>query len=208
MTVNDMFFIGSSATNILFPTSPSRFCYVRRALTLTSIQHLPTLHRGMVYDDAEKLYAQVKKDGKELIDEAFEAIFGWPSSDARTQPVSANFIGFNTTPFPRRDVVKVPFAGPHAAKLKSKLVQTTKDGKEGYALMDCSAGSPLSSSSGMFADCHPVSGKPTSDACGTAAEVCTLVYTNGSDHFVLKNDLVQLTISQGRITSLFDVQLG
>lgn len=161
----------------------------------------------MVYEDAEKLYAQVKKEGNELIEEAFEVIFGWANSDARTQPVSGNFIGFNTTPFPRRDVVKVPFSGPQAAKLRSKLVQTTKDGKEGYALMDCSAGGPLSSSSGMFADCHPVSGKPTPSRV-IVAEPSASVYTNGSDHFVLKNDLVQLTISKGRITSLLDVQLG
>ena len=112
----------------------------------------------MVYEDAEKLYAQIHKDGNELIQEAFEAILGFPSSDARTQPTSGNFIGFNTTPFPRRDVVKVPFAGPHAAKLRSKLVQTTKDGKQGYALMDCATGGRLASSCGMFADCHPVSG--------------------------------------------------
>jgi alpha-mannosidase len=112
----------------------------------------------MVYEDAEKLYAQIRKDGNELIEEAFKAIFGFLTTDARTQPISGNFIGFNTTPFPRRDVVKVSFAGPHATKLKSKLVQTTKDGKEGYALMDCSTGGPLCSSSGMFADCHPVSG--------------------------------------------------
>lgn len=163
----------------------------------------------MVYEDAEKLYAQVKKDGNELIDEAFKAILGFSSSDARTTPVSGNFIGFNTTPFPRRDVVKVPFAGPHAAKLRSKLVQTTKDGKHGYALMDCSAGSRLSSSSGMFADCHPVSGMyGSSVARGVLAETRTLVYTNGSDHFVLKNDLVHMTISHGRITSLLDVPLG
>jgi len=157
-------------TEILFATSSSRFCHVRRALSVASNWRLSTLHSGMVYEDAEKLYAQVKKDGNELIEEAFKTIFGWPSSDARTQPVSGNFIGFNTTPFPRRDVVKVPFAGPHAAKLRSKLVQTTKDGREGYALMDCSTGGPLSSSSGMFADCHPVSGKLVSAACGVVAK--------------------------------------
>jgi len=162
----------------------------------------------MVYKDAEKIYAQVKKDGSKLIEEAFEAIFGCATSDARTQHVSGNFVGFNTTPFPRRDVIKVPFAGPHAAKLRSTLVQTTKDGKEGYALMDSPMGGPLCSSSGMFADCHPVSGKPVSVTRGMTAEVRALVYTNGLDHFVLKNDLVQLTISQGRITSLLDVQFG
>ena len=162
----------------------------------------------MVYEDAEKIYAQVKKDGSELIEEAFKVIFGCQSSDARTQHVSETFIGFNTTPFPRRDVVKVPFAGPHTAKLRSRLVQTTRDGKEGYALMNCPFGGPLSSSSGMFADCHPVSGKPVSVPYGTTAEFHASVYTNGLDHFVLKNDLVQLTISQGRITSLLDVRLG
>lgn len=112
----------------------------------------------MVYEDAEKLYAQVKKDGNAIIEEAFDALLGFKSSDARTEPISGNFIGFNTTPFPRRDVVKIPFTGPHATELRSKLVQTTKDGKEGYALMDCSAGSPLSASSGMLVDCNPVSG--------------------------------------------------
>src|ERR1700733_14883505 len=113
---------------------------------------------GMVYQDAEKLYAQIEQDGNELIQEAFDAILGFPSSDARTQPTSGNFTGFHTIPFPRRDVVKIPFAGPHAAKLRSKLVQTTKDGKEGYALMDCATGGRLSSSRGMFGDCYPVSG--------------------------------------------------
>lgn len=34
------------------------------------------------------------------------------------------------------------------------------------------------------------------------------VYTNGSDHFVLRNAGVQLTISKGRISSLVDVKLG
>lgn len=33
------------------------------------------------------------------------------------------------------------------------------------------------------------------------------VYTNGSSHFVLRNGSVQLTISNGRITSLVDVKL-
>jgi alpha-mannosidase len=192
----------------MFATSSSRLCYVRRTLSMASFWRLPTVRSGMVYEDAEKLYAQVKKDGSELIEEAFKAIFGWSGSDARTQPVSGNFTGFNTTPFPRRDVVKVPFAGPHVAKLRTKLVQTTKDGKAGYALMDCSGSGHLSSSRGMFADCHPVSGKLVSAAGGMIAEICLLVFTNGSDHFVLKNDLVQLTISQGRITSLLDVQFG
>ena len=33
------------------------------------------------------------------------------------------------------------------------------------------------------------------------------VYSNGCDHFVLRNASVQLTVSKGRITSLVDVKL-
>lgn len=32
------------------------------------------------------------------------------------------------------------------------------------------------------------------------------MYTNGSDHFVLRNAGVQMTISKGRISSLIDVK--
>lgn len=32
-------------------------------------------------------------------------------------------------------------------------------------------------------------------------------YTNGSDHIILRSRSLQLTISQGRITSLYDVKL-
>lgn len=35
-----------------------------------------------------------------------------------------------------------------------------------------------------------------------------IVFTNGTDHFVLRNANVQLTISEGRVTSLIDVRLG
>jgi hypothetical protein len=34
------------------------------------------------------------------------------------------------------------------------------------------------------------------------------VYTNGGNHFMLRNASAQLTISRGRIKSLLDVQLG
>jgi hypothetical protein len=35
-----------------------------------------------------------------------------------------------------------------------------------------------------------------------------IVFTNGPDHFVMRNSSVQLTISNGRITSLLDTQFG
>ncbi|KDQ27960.1 glycoside hydrolase family 38 protein [Pleurotus ostreatus PC15] len=108
---------------------------------------------GMVYDDAEKLYAEVRKDGDAMLDEAFSVLF--PDSRPMTTATVSNIqqlIAYNTTFFPRQQVVKVPFN-------RSKGVRA-----------------------------H--------------------VYTNGSDHFVLRNAFIQLTISKGRITSLLDLKLG
>ena len=39
------------------------------------------------------------------------------------------------------------------------------------------------------------------------SNVAVTVMTNGRGHFVLRNSSVQLTISDGRITSLYDVDL-
>ena len=112
----------------------------------------------MVYDDAEKLYSEVSKDGQALLEEAFNALL------PQTAPLSAasqfkslgEIIGYNTTLFPRQDVVEVPLAG--ASHLKSKIVQASQDGKIGYALLDCSDGGHVSRSSGLFANCTPPSG--------------------------------------------------
>ncbi|KAF7980211.1 hypothetical protein HWV62_39313 [Athelia sp. TMB] len=158
------------------------------------MQVLPGSAIGMVYDDAEVLYAEVRKDVNTLLEEAFGALL------SKSVPVSQEFpsksldssgdlVAFNTTFFPRRDVVKIPLRGA-SSFLKHKVVQTSLDGSVGYALMDCSEGGNLAVPKGLFADSMPVS-----------------VQSNGLDDFVLRNSSVQLTISKGRITSLLDVQL-
>ncbi|OJT14565.1 Alpha-mannosidase [Trametes pubescens] len=153
---------------------------------------LPGSAIGMVYDDAEKLYAEVRKEGDALIEEAFKAIFS--PSVSLADPVmkskkTGTLVGFNTTFFPRRDIVEVPLTGA-ATRLRSQVVQTSKDGTVGLALMDGPTAGGLSYGTGMYADCKPVS-----------------VTRLGEDHFVLKNASVQLTVSEGRITSLVDVAL-
>ena len=96
----------------------------------------------MVYEDAEQLYAEVQKDGHRLLEEAFGVLFprsAHLSQDLRLQQSSrsGNLIAFNTTFFPRMDVVKVPVLGA-ASLVKSKAIQLSKEGNVGYALMDCS----------------------------------------------------------------------
>ncbi|KAI0776540.1 glycosyl hydrolases family 38 N-terminal domain-containing protein [Trametes elegans] len=155
-------------------------------------QFLPGSAIGMVYEDAEKLYAEVRKEGEALIEEAFKAIF--PPSTSLTDPAiktkkTGTLVGYNTTFLPRRDIVEVPLVGG-ASRLRSQVVQASKDGAVGLALMDSPAGGGVSFGTGMYADCKPVS-----------------VARLGNDHFVLKNSSVQLTLFEGRITSLLDVAL-
>jgi len=160
---------------------------------------LPGSSIGMVYDDAEKLYTEIGTCGDALLEEAFDVLFPKSIPFSSEIPLkdtnpSGNVIAFNTTFFSRRDVVKVPLSGA-TSHLKRHIVHTSNDGKIGYALMDCPAGgSPgtlCAVSEGLPAGCQP-------------AYVCT----NGSDHFVLRNSSIQLTISNGRISSLVDVQLS
>ncbi|KAJ3983926.1 glycosyl hydrolases family 38 N-terminal domain-containing protein [Lentinula detonsa] len=151
---------------------------------------LPGSAIGMVYDDAEQLYADVGKDGRALMEEAFQVLF--PNSVPLTTETklqlntSLNQIfGYNTTFLDRREIVKIPLAGASAG-LKAAVAQVDQSSKVGYAIMDNGV---LDALVGDNLDMH------------------ASAYTNGSDHFVLRNSSVQLTISNGRITSLVDVRL-
>ncbi|KAI1787087.1 glycoside hydrolase family 38 protein [Ganoderma leucocontextum] len=175
-------------TDYVYPNERINDCWEKVLLN----QLLPGSAIGMVYDDAEKLYAEVRKEGETLIEEAFKAIF--PTSFALNDPSfkkkAGTLVGYNTTFFPRRDIVEVPLTGGGASKLRSQVVQASKDGTVGLALMDCGAGGGVAFGTGMYADCKPVS-----------------VTRVAMDHFVLRNSSVQLTIADGRITSLYDVAL-
>ncbi|KIJ61767.1 glycoside hydrolase family 38 protein [Hydnomerulius pinastri MD-312] len=154
---------------------------------------LPGSAIGMVYEDAEKLYSEVRKDCHTLLEEAFGVLLSGSLPMLTDGPIpsqSTNILAVNTTSFPRQDIIKVPVSGS-GQNLLSQLVHKSVDGKYGYALMQTQGDEMIAQPMGMFAHCMPVS-----------------VYTNGSDHFVLRNASVQLTISKGRISSLYDVKLG
>lgn len=114
----------------------------------------------MVYEDAEKLYAEVRKDVEKLIDEAIEALFPSPSRISfrpLKESPSGSIVALNTTFFPRRDIVQIPLA--QRSSLSSKVVQIDKDSSYGYALLDCSDGGHVSCPRGLYADCMPASGE-------------------------------------------------
>lgn len=122
---------------------------------------------GMVYEDAEVLYAEVKRDGEALIEEAFSVLFPnsvplTPTTRSKLLAGSCKIVAFNTTFFPRWDIIKVPLAKA-GTSLKSQILQASDDGREGYAIMHCAKGAGpgelKSPSNGLHAHLKPVSGR-------------------------------------------------
>ncbi|KAK1215351.1 Glycoside hydrolase, 38 vacuolar alpha mannosidase [Marasmius sp. AFHP31] len=155
---------------------------------------LPGSAIGMVYEDAEKLYAEVAKDGKRLLEEALNVIYPDSTSFTSDTKLHSNtqltdIVAFNPTPFPRREVIQLPISGISSnSSLRSAIAQVDSDGS-GYAIMD-------------------TTGKLDASVHNNIGSLHASVFTNGSDHFVLRNSSVQMTLSGGRITSLIDVKLG
>jgi alpha-mannosidase len=120
----------------------------------------------MVYDDAEVLYAEVKKDGEALLEDAFSVLFpnSVPltlSTRSKSMAGSSKIMAYNTTFFPRWDIVKIPLAKAGGA-LKSLVLQASDNGKEGYAIMHCASGGAAGElkhpSNALHACLKPVSG--------------------------------------------------
>jgi alpha-mannosidase len=92
----------------------------------------------MVYEDAEKLYAEVRRDTEALTEEALCVIYpdSLPLSSV-TPSGPLTLFAHNTTPFARRDIVRVPLA------CTGNVLQTTSDGKEGYVVLEGGPGGGL-----------------------------------------------------------------
>lgn len=117
----------------------------------------PKVFSGMVYDDAEVLYSEIRKSGDSLFETAAKVLM--PSSvplaslsdtlysispsispDLNAFKNGAEIVGLNTTFFPRREIVKV---SKDAFKDdEGFVVQGGKDesGKEAYVVMEALEG--------------------------------------------------------------------
>jgi alpha-mannosidase len=155
---------------------------------------LPGSSIAMVYDDAEKLYSEVHEVGTAIIEEALEVLLGHSipllNADLIQSKTRGSIIGLNTTPFPRMEVVELPLTQAYKARFKPEVVQVSKDKTKGYILVDGTRGAGLASATGMYAEFKPAS-----------------AYQTSSGDFVLKNSNIEMKISDGRIVSLFDVEL-
>jgi alpha-mannosidase len=99
----------------------------------------------MVYEDAEKLYAEVCADTQTLLDQALCTLYpsSIPLSSVAIVPTSVPLTVFvhNTMFFPRRDVVRMPLAEGRISS--GNMLQTTSDGKEGYIFLEGGTGGGL-----------------------------------------------------------------
>ncbi|KAH9958156.1 glycoside hydrolase family 38 protein [Russula dissimulans] len=154
---------------------------------------LPGSAIGMVYEDAEKLYAEVREDTEVLLEKALAVLYpgSHPLSSGVPESASGPLTVFahNTTPFARQEIVRVPLAKGGISS--GNVLQTTSDGKEGYVVLEGGAGGGLVLPS-------QISVKDFNDVT---------VHSANSDSFVMRNGFVQLTVAGGRITSVFDVRL-
>lgn len=103
----------------------------------------------MVYDDAEKLYAEVRKDAEDLIEEAYGALLPKSVAQSNVDPIAGSgirLVGYNTTPFPRRDIIELPASegrinvimecpeGSHVAHPIMNALNSPKDGAFGASV--------------------------------------------------------------------------
>ncbi|GAA5936917.1 hypothetical protein JCM1841_001406 [Sporobolomyces salmonicolor] len=150
---------------------------------------LPGSAIGMVYEDAEKLYAGIAEKGADLLDSALHALV--PGSSSLAEFSSADsLVALDTTSQPRREIVRVPLAA--ARSLHDAAIQRSHDG-EAYVLIQTERGL--------------LSRARTTDEVA-AQKLSARARIVGSDH-VLSTDKLQVTISdQGRITSILDKELN
>ena len=79
----------------------------------------------MVYGDAERLYKQVHQIGQTLLEDALDVLFPDSFELKKTTPArrlakASKLFAYNTTFFPRWDVIEVPVAGA-SSSLKGQV---------------------------------------------------------------------------------------
>jgi hypothetical protein len=182
MTVRHRFFcffppMWQALTTVIVIVLPGSAMFVllfRFALSAILITTGATSSSGMVYQDAEKLYAEVRIDTEGLLDSALAVLY--PSSLPLSSAVPASTSGplsvfaHNTTFFPRRDIVRVPL-GERGISSGNALLQKTSDGKEGYVVLECGAGGGLVLPSQISA--KDLNGTQTPGACATLVDFYT-----------------------------------
>lgn len=152
---------------------------------------LPGSGIAMIYEDAREKYAKIAKNIGAVLKNAYEILY--PGSVALSEAQSSqpgNIFAVNTmTDYSRREVVAVPCKTNPVVKTSS--AQLSGDKSTGFMLMESGVqGSDelIASPKGLYAETKPVS-----------------IQQTGADSFEMANSSIRLTVSEGRITSLYDI---
>lgn len=149
---------------------------------------LPGSSIRKVYDDAERIYRDIKEKGGKLLRMAVDAL----GSDARNE---GGIMALNTLGIPRRELVRVPSSdatssdGPDADLVRANAVQTCEDGTHLLLLEDVLASGSARSTSGL-------------QTMRSLEAVC--VTQTGHNAYTMRNAFIAVTVEKGRITSIND----
>lgn len=148
---------------------------------------LPGSSIRLVYDDAEKIYATIEHKAKALLEEASSVVSKIGNAESKA------WKSVNTLDIPRRELVRVPLkslTGSSLTTVQQAAVQVTADS----ALMMVE---DLNNTGRLSLTANPFKAMEDFEA------VSVLEESNGD--FTLRNGALSMTISKGRITSLYDL---
>ncbi|KAK0567954.1 Glycoside hydrolase, 38 vacuolar alpha mannosidase [Tilletia horrida] len=159
---------------------------------------LPGSSIRLVYDDIEKIYADIRKRGNKILHDAIHSLkvadaAEWDQADDEESGIWA----FNTLAIPRRELVSIPAS--HAQRLpRSATVQispATAEAGEREALVVV----------------EDASGRGAASVVENASSIMRnsqAVFVNEVSHnvFELNNGVLSVKVSDGRISSIYDIE--
>ncbi|KIK17686.1 glycoside hydrolase family 38 protein [Pisolithus microcarpus 441] len=186
-----------ASSDYVYPKKSIDDCWEKVLLNQCASFMLPGSAIGIVYDDAERLYSEVRRDCQKMLDEVFGVLLTAPSTacgDSVLAGRPSGFLALNLTPFSRQEVVEVPLSGDGALPSFPTVIQRSLDGKRGYALIECEEDSICDRETSVH-ECLPASG------------TFSFFESVSSNHFILRTPVIKMTVFEGRITSIYDLVL-
>ncbi|OAV97592.1 hypothetical protein PTTG_01907 [Puccinia triticina 1-1 BBBD Race 1] len=161
---------------------------------------LPGSAIAKVYEDAEKLYAEVTQKGKDLLEAARQAaLSGSQAIDVASASPSrgGSLIGLNTLSFPRQEVIRVPLEMYDG---RSAFSASKTDDDSGFVIAKDGFGNGL-------LELESLSNFNENIQLATASVVRD-VNTGEACYFLANKALTIQISSRGRIVSIVDTELG
>ncbi|KAK0524454.1 Glycoside hydrolase, 38 vacuolar alpha mannosidase [Tilletia horrida] len=160
---------------------------------------LPGSSIRMVYDDIEKIYANLRKKGSKLMHDATHALRAVEKSQwDQAEDDEALVWGFNTLAIPRRELVSIP-AKQAKALPRTATVQMGPTAESG------------DSERQAWVVVEDATGRGSVSVVENAAAIMRnsqAVFVNEVSHnnFELNNGVLSVKVSNGRISSIYDIE--